>query len=148
MRLTRLPQDDVESGNSPVTVEISFVLSKGRKKAKKQPAAETVRKSKTMKRKGDQAPAEDLGLSKKARMFSPSLPEPTNVDDEDDPGSDDSENGNGVGVDDDLAFYEDLEQAILEQRESEDEDEVMENGTRSYPVDDSSEDEVGWTTRI
>jgi hypothetical protein len=82
-------------------------------------------------------------------MFSPSQAESPNIANAEDPGSDDSGNENGVGVDDDLAFYEDLEQAILEQRDSEDDDDQgMENGARRYSVDDSSDEEVGWTTRI
>lgn len=149
LRLTRLPQEVVESGNSPVTVEISFTLSKGRKKTKKQPAVDTEPKKRPKKRRAEEVPAEVAGLSKKARMFSPTLAETrSNLEDGEIPDSDDSGHGHGLGVEDDLAFYEDLEQAILEQRESDDQDEAVENGIKSYSVYDSSDEEVGWRTRI
>ena len=82
-------------------------------------------------------------------MFSPTLAEtPANFEDGEIPDSDDSEHGHRLGVDDDLAFYDELEQAILEQRESDDQNEGVEDGTKSYSVFDSSDEEVGWTTGI
>lgn len=155
LRLTRLPLEVVESGNSPVTVEITFVRVKGRTKAKKQAANGTDDAPKAKKRKGTETPLDDPGLSKKARMYSPDQEMPHIIQNNGTNGgyiSDDSVQGGGNDVDDDLAFYENLEQAILEQRDDDDDDDDDDdrrgNVNQSDSDGESSDGVVGWQSRI
>lgn len=151
LRLSRLPLDVVESGNSPVTVEITFIRTKARK-MKKQAANGDTEAPKSKKRKATETPTVDPALSKKARMYSPDQEMSPPVQDKSTNGgyiSDDSAPDGDDEVDDDLAFYENLEQVILEQRDDdEDEDGSHGGANQSDSEGYSSDGVVGWQSRI
>lgn len=143
--------DVVESGNSPLTVEITFTRSKPRK-AKKQAANGDAEAPKAKKRKGTETPTVDPALGKKARMYSPDQEVPPPVQNNSTNGgyiSDDSARGGGDEADDDLAFYQNLEQVILEQRDDDDEEDGSQGGADESDSEGySSDGVVGWQSRI
>jgi hypothetical protein len=153
LRLSRLPLDVVESGNSPVTVEITSIRPKSRK-TKKHAANGDTEAPKSKKRQGTETPTVDPVLSKKARMYSPDQEMPPPVQSKSTNGgyiSDDSAPDGGDEADDDLAFYENLEQVILEQRDDdEDENEDGSHGGANQSDSEgySSDGVVGWQSRI
>lgn len=151
LRLSRLPLEVVESGNSPVNVEITFTRTKAKTKAKKQAAIGKEEVLKSRKRKGTETPV-DPALSKKARMYSPDQKAPKLSDNKGTNGgyvSDDSAQGGGDRADDDLTFYQNLEQVILEQRDDDDDEDVSRgDAIDSYSDGYSSDGIVGWQSKI
>jgi hypothetical protein len=161
LRITRLPLDIVESGNSPLNIEISYILPKGKKRINKAATKPIQSKKQAEKRKASNVANDDTTLSKKARMYSPdqdiiidglSGPEDQARTGDGDPPAD-SGDERIYDANDDLAFYENLEQAILEQRD-EDDDNVgaitnHNHGTDSEDdYDDSSDVAPGWRCKI
>ncbi|KAJ9113911.1 hypothetical protein QFC19_000105 [Naganishia cerealis] len=158
----KMASDVVESGNSPLSIEISYILPKGKKKTSKTASKPTEKKKPSQKRKSSNVAAGDPSLSKKARMYSPDqdiiIDAVSETEDQgrngEDGASDDSDNNRGYDANEDLAFYENLEQAILEQRDDggHSDDGRAENNHNHIDAEDdydnSSDVASGWRCKI